>query len=291
MGMQIITNGCIHGLLIALVALGLLLTRYLRGFYDFSHGAVFMIGGYVAYSAVAIAGLDFVFGAVFGVVASALFAWGLDWIVFQPLRLRTRNQLQPLVASLGVLLAAAAGFGLLFSEETISLPQELVGDSITISGIHLASGQMAYLIWGAPVLFVYCLVWRLTRIGLVLRAIADNQALAKIKGVDRGYMSLLGLIAGAVTGGLAGVLQANDVGIAPTGGMEILLVAIVVVVLAERYGLFVLVGLSLLFGVVRQASVYALSTGWDHAFVFFMLAIFLWKYGPSNASQLQSRNI
>jgi branched-chain amino acid transport system permease protein len=120
----------------------------------------------------------------------------------------------------------------------------------------------------------YCWL-RFSNLGLQFRAMADNPIQLALHGYN---IRRLRLFAFAMAGFLAAVsalVVANDVGFDPHGGLPVLLLAIVAVIIGGNTSFLAPVLGGLLLGIIRAAAVWHLSSRWQDAVAFLLLAFFL----------------
>ena len=97
---QVVLNGFITGMIIALPAIALTLTYGILKFPNFAIGAMLTVGAYFAFIANAWLQLPMLWAAIVAALALAITSVGVDRLVFQPLR--ERSSITLLVASMGV---------------------------------------------------------------------------------------------------------------------------------------------------------------------------------------------
>ena len=97
--LQQIVNGLTLGSTYALLALGYSMIFGVLQFINFAHGAVAMVGAYVAWDLVTSAGLSFWPACLIGIAASALLGVIIERIAYKPLR--RAPKLSMIIASLG----------------------------------------------------------------------------------------------------------------------------------------------------------------------------------------------
>ena len=95
-----VLNGLVYGGLLYLVAVGLVLIFGLRQVVNFAHGGLFMLGAYVAYAAIAIAG--FWGGLVVATLTLAVVGLVLDRTVFR--QLQDQDPIVTVLVTFGLLL-------------------------------------------------------------------------------------------------------------------------------------------------------------------------------------------
>jgi len=115
--LQLLVNSLISGLVLALMAMGFHLAFRTAKVFHLAHGAVFVLGAYIA---VAVSGwtpgvIGWVVAFTLALIGSGLMAWCMDRWVYRRLNAKGAGQEISLVASMGVYLflteALAWGFG------------------------------------------------------------------------------------------------------------------------------------------------------------------------------------
>ncbi|MGE0418609.1 MAG: branched-chain amino acid ABC transporter permease, partial [Acetobacteraceae bacterium] len=88
----------------ALLALGFTLIFGILGVVNFAHGGFYMLGGYVAYSCVALLGLPFPVAVVIAVLATAALGWLFELFLLERL---IDDHLATLMLTLGLYLVTS----------------------------------------------------------------------------------------------------------------------------------------------------------------------------------------
>jgi branched-chain amino acid transport system permease protein len=208
---QVILNGIVTGLILALPAIAVTLTYGILKFPNFAVGAMMTVGAYLAYALNALLHLPLLAA---GCAASALLSLILiatDSAVFA--KLRDRTSITLLVASIGVSFIFENAARFVFGNSARSFDTAIAG-SYRFAGLRL-NAEQGYA--AAAVLLAltatYILLYR-TRLGRAMRATADNTPLAAVRGIDRESVirkvwALAGFLIG-VAGVLAGIDRAID---------------------------------------------------------------------------------
>src|SRR5215218_9928117 len=126
--------GITNGALIALIALGYTLVYGIVELINFAHGEVFMMGAFLALTAVGAFGLAsgtgwgrIVLVSLVALIASMVFSgalnWGIDRVVYR--RLRNAPRLAPLIAAIGISFILQ-GIGIYWKGSTTILPPTLI---------------------------------------------------------------------------------------------------------------------------------------------------------------------
>jgi branched-chain amino acid transport system permease protein len=219
---QQIVNGVSIGALYAMIAVGYSMVYGVLQMINFAHGEIFMIGGFAGY--LTIATLDhtpvgqasrlavIALALLAGMIASPLAAIAVERVAYRPLRHAPR--LAPLISAIGVsiflqnLVLRLDGGRPRFYASIFPRGGPVVGD------VHIAWSQM--LIIGGAVLSMLGLqiFLRRTRRGRAIRAVAEDQQVAALMGINVDAAIVTTFAVGAVLAGLAGVmwgLQFNQV--------------------------------------------------------------------------------
>jgi len=263
---SLLWNGTILGLSVGLAGVGLAMTYSILRFANFAHGdlmtsgafagwiATFLVAGFgqFAFDALAHLGgpfalntndlgvsvtntpLAIVLGLVVAAVFAALLALVLDRIVFKPMR--DEGGIALLIASVGVALVLrylivftlqAGRRGLTAGQKTPSIRLTFGGGTFTVNAhevtlVVLAAGLML----GTHLLLKY------TKLGKAMRAMADNEDLARVTGIPtERVVRATWLLGGGLTGA-AGYLVALEQGtITTTLGWSLLLLIFAAVIL------------------------------------------------------------
>lgn len=194
---------------------------------------------------------------------------------------RTRSRLIMLVASLGVLLALTALTTILFDSAPRPLPDvfgskpwELGG--ATIKGFNVFTIGVSITAFAALLILL-----KRTAFGKSVRAIGDDEEVAKVVGINTTMVIAIVFFIGAVFAALAGLLSGHDTAIQPKMGLLLLLkgwIASVVGGIGNLYGAIV-GGFAL--GMIEQFGIWNLAGEWKDVVSFVVLILFLsfWPNG------------
>jgi branched-chain amino acid transport system permease protein len=227
MGLAEVLNGVAFGSLLMVLSSGLAMIYGLRGVTNFAHGALYMIGAYLAYSV-----SDRVsWWVALLVVPAALAVLGaiLELGVFR--RLQHRSHIEVGLITFGFALIFERLVVLVWGERTLNVdpPAGLSGTTSV-----LGTGYPTYrllIILVAALLAAGLVLWlNKTRTGLHIRAASHDLDTASIMGIDVDRVSLVVVCLGAALAGLAGTLAAPYVSVDPGMGNAILILVLIVVV-------------------------------------------------------------
>ena len=220
-------NGLALGSLFMILSSGLAMIYGLRGVTNFAHGALYMAGGYLAYSVSA----NFSFWLALLVAPAGLAVLGavLELGFFR--RLQHRSHIEVGLVTLGIAMILERAVVLLWGERTLSVPAPPGLDGTTsLLGTDYPTYRL--LVIGIAVALAVALTWwlRASRLGLHIRAASRDVETAGILGVNTDRVGLVVVCLGAALAGLAGTLAAPYVSVHPAMGSAILVNVLIVVV-------------------------------------------------------------
>ena len=238
--------GLVNGSFYAMLSLGLAVIFGLLGIVNFAHGALYMIGAYVAFVSLDTFGINYWFALL---IAPLLV--GALGVVIERVLLKHLYKIDPiysLLMTFGLALIAEGIFRDRFgvSGQSYAVPELLQG--ATNLGFMVLPNYRAWVVFAS---LVICLstwfVIERTRLGAYLRAGTENPALVQAFGINVPVMVMLTYGAGAGLAALAGVLAAPVIQITPLMGSNLIIVVFAVVVIGGMGSILgsILTGLAL----------------------------------------------
>ncbi len=222
--------GLVNGSFYAMLSLGLAVIFGLLGIVNFAHGALYMIGAYVAWGSLEYLGLNYWFALVLApIVVGAL------GVVIERTMLKQLYKVDPIYGLLLTFGLALIFEGLFRDRFGVSGQQYAVPDLLqgaTNLGFMVLPNYRAWVVFAS--LLVCFGTWFLierTRLGSYLRAGTENPALVQAFGVNVPLMVMLTYAAGAGLAAIAGVLAAPVIQITPLMGSNLIIVVFAVVVI------------------------------------------------------------
>jgi len=222
--------GLVNGSFYAMLSLGLAVIFGLLGIVNFAHGALYMVGAYVAWLSLDRFGLNYWLALLV-----APLVVGLLGVVIERLFLKRLYQLDPLYSLLltfGLALIFEGVFRDTFgvSGQQYPVPELLQG--ATDLGFMVLPNYRAWVV--VACLSTCFLTWFLiekTRLGAILRAGTENPRLVQAFGINVPLLVTLTYAGGAALAALAGVLAAPVIQLTPLMGSNLIIVVFAVVVI------------------------------------------------------------
>jgi branched-chain amino acid transport system permease protein len=204
---QLMLNGLVTGLLLALPALALSLTFGIFKFPNFAIGAMLTTGAYAAWTVNSLLGLPLAVAAPLAALAMAAVAVLCDLLVFA--RLRDRGAITQLVASMGISLVLENICRFAFGNAPRNFAFE-VARPIRWHGLRINQEQLM-----TAVTVMACVIL----LQLLLYASPfDNPQLAAVRGVERDMVARMAWSITGALAALAGVLAGLDRAVDPLLG-------------------------------------------------------------------------
>lgn len=222
--------GLVNGSFYAMLSLGLAVIFGLLGIVNFAHGALYMIGAYVAYLSLEILGLNY-----WAALLLAPLAVGALGALIERTMLKHLYRIDPiysLLLTFGLALIFEGVFRDQFgvSGQQYPVPEALQG--ATNLGFMVLPNYRA---WVVVASLTICLgtwfVIEKTRLGATLRAGTENPSLVQAFGINVPLMVTLTYAGGAALAAIAGVLAAPVIQINPLMGSNLIIVVFAVVVI------------------------------------------------------------
>jgi branched-chain amino acid transport system permease protein len=242
--------GLVNGSFYAMLSLGLAVIFGLLNVINFSHGALYMMGAFLAYIGVTEYGLNY-----WMMLVLAPFAVGLFGIAVEKTMLRwlyKLDHLYGLLLTFGITLLLEGVFRSFFgvSGQTLNVPEQLQG--ATNLGFMILPNYRA---WVVAASLVVCLgtwfVIEKTKLGAYLRAGTENPKLVEAFGINVPRMVTLTYGFGVALAGLAGVLAAPVINVTPLMGSNLIIVVFAVVVIGGMGSILGSILTGLLLGVIE----------------------------------------
>ena len=221
-------NGLSYGMVLFMIASGMSVVMGAMNIINLAHGVLYMIGGYVGWTIAVKFGAPFVLGLLAGGLAAGFTGLMLERGFLRHLYKQPNEQ---------VLLT----FGFVYILTNLSLwvwggwprmpyTAKFLSGSFEILGRAYPKARMATIIIGLVMAIVLWWLQDKTRVGSMVRAGMDNKEMAMGLGINMERVFALVFFVASFIAGLAGVLGAQLLGVYNALGLEILLLALIVVI-------------------------------------------------------------
>ena len=225
-----ILNGLQSGIMLFLMAGGLTLIFGVMGLINLAHGSFYMIGAFAA-AAVAAATGSFLLALIAALTAAAIVGALVELVVIR--RLYHKDHLDQVLATFALILIFSEGTRYIFGSFPLflNIPEALSGSVTLPGGIQYPLYRITLMIVGLVMALGLGGMISKTRIGIRIRAGANDREMAGALGIDITGLCTLIFALGAGLAGLAGALVGAIQSVQVGMGEPVLILAFVVIVI------------------------------------------------------------
>jgi branched-chain amino acid transport system permease protein len=221
-------NGLSYGMVLFLIASGMSVVMGAMNIINLAHGVLYMVGGYVGWTIAVKLGAPFALGLLTGGLAAGFTGLVIERGFLRHLYRQTNEQ---------VLLT----FGFVYILTNLSLwvwggwprmpfTAKVLSGSIEILGKAYPKARLAIIFIGFVLAIVLWWLQDRTRVGAMVRAGMDNKEMTMGLGINLELVFSLVFFVASCIAGVAGVLGAQLLGVYNALGLEILLLALIVII-------------------------------------------------------------
>jgi urea transport system permease protein len=240
---------------LAVVALGLYIVFAMLRVINIAHGEFLMLGAYTSW-VLSDNGVTPWLGIPAAAIVVGVFALLLERLLIR--RLYLRGDLSTLLATFGLSIILQRGVGIWLGTERrfvdvpISGNVEFLGNSygyyellVPLLAAVIVTAVVALLLW--------------TDFGTRVRATIQNPEMAEAMGINTDLMNMATFALGGALAGMAGAIVAPEVALSPVMGLEFVVRAFLVVIVAGTGNIFAALGGAALIGGWESG----VTSGWD----------------------------
>ena len=221
------------GSVLVLASIGLAITFGVMGVINMAHGELMMIGAYTAYVMQLLLPNAIGTSIVLAVPAAFLVA-GLVGVLIERfiVRFLYGRPLETLLATFGLSLILQQVVRDIFTANNrpVESPTWMAGSLQVNDALSFTYNRLVIVLFTLAVFFVLQLVLKRTRLGLEVRAVAQNRAMAKAMGVRTAWVDALTFGLGSGIAGVAGVALSQLTNVGPNLGQSYIVDSFMVVV-------------------------------------------------------------
>jgi urea transport system permease protein len=221
------------GSVLVLAAIGLAITFGVMGVINMAHGELIMIGAYTTYL-VQLAMPTMIDYSLFVAIPAAFVVAGLLGILIERtvIRFLYGRPLETLLATFGISLILQQLVRTTISAQNVAVqnPSWMSGALQINPALALTYNRLYILIFALLVFVALLLILKRTSLGLQVRAVAQNRAMARSMGVRSARVDALTFGLGAGVAGVAGVALSQLTNVGPNMGQAYIIDSFMVVV-------------------------------------------------------------
>jgi branched-chain amino acid transport system permease protein len=275
---QFLWNGLVTGGILALPSVAFSLLWKLLRFPNFAVSTYLTVGAFAAFAANHAWGWRIEWAWLSALAAAGAVAWAVDRVVFRPMR--DRRPFALAIASIGVAFFLENAVRFIWGNDYRSYDVP-VTRAVVWHGLRVEPEQLAILGVTATLMLLAQAFLGWTRLGIAMRASADNPLLARVKGLPTERIVGLATLGGGALAGGAGVFLGLDTTIDPLLGAGLIIAVFAAAILGgigSAPGAFL--G-ALIVGVMEEISTLAIPPTYKSAvgFAIILLALLLRPHG------------
>lgn len=274
-----LVSGLVLGSLYALMASGLSVVWTTLGVFNFAHGALMMVGAFIAWTVSEALGLGLLTGIAAGTLVAAFIGVLIERFLVRPFYGNRSMLLITVMTTLAAMIILEKGAQMIWGARLKQLPR-LIDGEVSILGATISAHE-AVLVGLAPLILFA--IWRFTlktRTGRSLRAVGQNQNSAALIGIDVPVAFAIAFGLSAALAGLTGALLGSIRFITPVMGAEPLVKAMIVVIFGGLGSLGATAGAAYLIGLIEALLIVWLGLYWT-PFVLFLMMIIVLVFRPN----------
>ncbi len=224
----IIANALVLSSAYILVAIGFALIFGVMNILNFAHGAIYMVGAYVAYYVGVTFGLEQWVAVLIAAVVVGLFGLFLGKFLFLPFQ---GDFDRSLMVSLALIILLQTAGNVTVGAQIRTMPSVLPG-VMTIAGVSLAKERVVAFAASVVLLLGLIILVQKTKLGKEMQAIAQDRGAASLQGINNSRVSLIAFSLAAGLAAVAGGLVSSMFGLSTYMGDTMLVKVIAIVILA-----------------------------------------------------------
>ncbi len=254
-----------------MVALGLTLIFGILDISHFAHGHLYMLGAYLLYILVVLAGFNYWLALPLCMLALALGGVIVERLVYRPLR--NQPHINTFIAAIGLILFLETLVRAV-QPKSLSVPKP-IDRVFTAGGVSMEAQRLIVIVGAAVLVLLLHLFIKRTRLGTAIEAVAQDREGAALVGINVNRISLLTFAIATALAAAAAVLMAPLAFIAPEMGSVLILKAFVIVVLGGLGSMQGAIVGGYLLGVLEAMAIAYVSSAYKDVFAFAVLIIIL----------------
>ena len=232
-GIETLFFGLSLGSVLVLIAIGLAITFGVMGVINMAHGELMMLGAYTTYTVQALMP-GHIGISILAAIPAAFIVSGLTGVLMERTIIRHLygRPLETLLATFGVSLILQQTVRSIFTalNRSVVTPDWMSGELRLNDALGITYNRLYIVIFMLIVFSLILAVLKRTRIGLDIRAVSQNRAMAKAMGIRTEWVDAATFGLGSGIAGVAGVALSQLTNVGPNLGQSYIIDSFMVVV-------------------------------------------------------------
>jgi len=254
---DILVSGLVNGGVYALLAIGFALVFGVARIVNIAHTAFYMLAAYALYGLLVTAGLPLIPAILLAVVAVVALSLLCYKLVIEPVR---QHEAAVLIATIALALIFQEGLLVAFGGHFLGIPSAVDGFA-SVLGVRVSYQRLLILVVVALTLAAVWFLLNRTRLGLAIRAAANDAEIANLMGMNVNRVAMITVGISVALAAIAGVVVAPVFVVDPLMWLSPLVTMLAIVVLGGLGSLKgSLIG-AFVIGYVEAITVFAVPAG------------------------------
>jgi branched-chain amino acid transport system permease protein len=217
---HVVVSGLATGSIYALMALALVIIYNATRTLNFAQGEMLMISTFIGWTAQRTLGWPLAAGLLVAVVAAAVMGWVIERLLIR--RAVAATHWDVLIITLGVSLILRSLAGLVWTHDEFPFPSFFGTRPVALGPVRVAPVSLGIIGGSLALMAALAVLFRWTRLGRAMRAVAQNQRAARLMGISVERVYATSWMLAAVVGAVAGVLVAPVVFLSSKMGLIVI---------------------------------------------------------------------
>jgi branched-chain amino acid transport system permease protein len=254
---DILVTGLVNGSAYALLAIGFSLIFGVARIVNIAHTAFYMLAAYCLYALLVRGGFSAPLSGITAVVSVTLLSLVCYRLVIEPVR---QHEAAVLISTIALALIFQESMLRIFGGSYLGIPSAIEG-VVNLAGVAIPWQRLLILLIAAGMLAATWLLLYRTRLGLAIRATANDLEVANLMGMDVHRIAMVTVAISVALAAIAGVSVAPVFVVDPFMWLSPLVTVLAVVVLGGLGSIHGSVIGSLVIGYVEALTVFVLPQG------------------------------
>ncbi|MFN0193257.1 MAG: branched-chain amino acid ABC transporter permease [Aestuariivirga sp.] len=274
---QIVASGLTLGAMYAISTIGLALVYGSLNMLNMAHGAIMAMGGYICLYAMTTLGLPAPLAILAAMGVCGVIGVAIYHLAARPM-LSSRNlETQIFIATIGIGAIVENVILRLFGPQPVAQPLNLTG-ALVIGTVHIPYQNILILVVAVTLMAITAYVLNRTRMGLAIRATAQNRDAAQLMGVRIGRVYAQVLAISGALAAVSGIMISSLSGLLPNMGGDPMLKAFVICVVAGLGNVYGAVAAAIILGVLESIIQYVFGVQYSFAILLLLvIAVLIWR--------------
>lgn len=210
---QLVVTGLSLGMMYALVGIGFVIIFKCSQAFNIASGQIVMIGGYLGYTFLIPLALPVWAAIICSIVVAIVLGLVIERLALRPLLGQPALAIVMMTIALAGVLDGVAIMG--WGGEYLTYHQSLPEISLNLGSVSVPPSSLLAIIVSVVVVSILMFIFRYTKIGLAMRATAEDEQVTRSLGIKATSVYALVWVIASVVGVIAGVLLGGVSGISP----------------------------------------------------------------------------